>query len=47
MAEDIGILQNTIVRASFKDVWEETGHVRDVMRYYWNMVKHKATALYS
>ncbi|CAN9325074.1 unnamed protein product [Alternaria alternata] len=47
MAEDIGILQNTIVRASFKDVWEETDHVREVMGYYWNMVKHKATALYS
>jgi hypothetical protein len=47
MAEDIGILQNTIVRATFKDLWQETDGLRDIMRYYWNLVKHKGTALYS
>ncbi|KAL1796951.1 hypothetical protein ACET3X_005491 [Alternaria dauci] len=47
MAEDIGILQHTIIRAPFMALWQEADGVRGVMRYYWNMVKHKGTALYS
>jgi protein MBA1 len=47
MAEDIGLLQNTIVRAPFRDLMKEADGIREIMGYYWNIVKHKGTALYS
>ncbi|KAI4692676.1 hypothetical protein J4E81_007092 [Alternaria sp. BMP 2799] len=47
MAEDIGLLQNTIVRAPFLDVYNESPGLGGVLRYYWEIVKQKATGLYS
>ncbi|KAI4956338.1 hypothetical protein J4E91_000549 [Alternaria rosae] len=47
MAEDIGLLQNTIVRAPFLDVCNESPGLGGVLRYYWEIVKQKATGLYS
>jgi protein MBA1 len=47
MAEDIGLFQNTIVRAPFKELWKEAHGIRGVLGYYWNIVKHKGTAIYS
>ncbi|KAI4653863.1 hypothetical protein J4E93_001631 [Alternaria ventricosa] len=47
MAEDIGLLQNTIVRAPFLDVYKQSPGLAGVLRYYWEIVKHKATGLYS
>ncbi|KAG9187795.1 hypothetical protein G6011_05666 [Alternaria panax] len=47
MAEDIGLLQNTIVRAPLKDLLQEADGFRGVIGYYWALIKHKGTALYS
>ncbi|EUC47739.1 hypothetical protein COCMIDRAFT_34806 [Bipolaris oryzae ATCC 44560] len=45
MAEDIGLLQNTIIRAPFSEL-KGIG-VRGITSYYWDLVKSKGTALYS
>lgn len=45
VTEDIGLLQNTIVRAPFSKLKGE-GAV-DIMKYFWEIFKHKASALYS
>lgn len=45
MTEDIGLLQNTIIRAPFSEL-KGIG-VRGLTSYYWDLVKSKGTALYS
>lgn len=45
MAEDIGLLQNTIIRAPFSEL-KGIG-IRGLTSYYWDLVKSKGTALYS
>ncbi|USP82536.1 uncharacterized protein yc1106_09810 [Curvularia clavata] len=45
MAEDIGLLQNTIIRAPFSEL-KGIG-IRGLTNYYWDLVKSKGTALYS
>ncbi|KAF1841447.1 uncharacterized protein K460DRAFT_294079 [Cucurbitaria berberidis CBS 394.84] len=45
MAEDIGLLQNTIVRAPFKHLPKVTS--RQFWGYFWTLVKAKGTAFYS
>jgi protein MBA1 len=47
MAEDIGLLQNTIVRAPLTELLRESPGFGGLLKYYWDIVKHKGTALYS
>jgi protein MBA1 len=47
MAEDIGLLQNTIVRAPLTELLRESPGVGGLLKYYWDIVKHKGTAIYS
>lgn len=45
MAEDIGLLQNTIVRAPFKDLPKPTSW--KFWGYFWGLLKAKGTGFYS
>ena len=45
MAEDIGLLQNTIVRAPFKDLPSFTSW--QFWSYFWTLFKAKGTAFYT
>ncbi|KNG47427.1 mitochondrial carrier protein rim2 [Stemphylium lycopersici] len=45
MVEDIGLLQNTIIRAPFSEL--KGNGVGGIARYYWDLLKSKGTALYS
>ena len=45
IAEDIGLLQNTVIRAPFKDLPAVTSG--KFWKYFWTLVKLKAVALYS
>ncbi|CAE7205456.1 hypothetical protein CFE70_008629 [Pyrenophora teres f. teres 0-1] len=43
--EDIGLLQNTIIRAPFRELWKEG--LSAWPAYFWQLIKGKGTALYS
>lgn len=45
MAEDIGLLQNTVIRAPFSRL--PSPLTRPFWSYFWNLFKSKGTALYS
>ena len=45
MAEDIGLLQNTIIRAPFSKLPSPTSW--EFYSYFWSMVKARFTALYT
>ncbi|KAH6620142.1 hypothetical protein C7974DRAFT_426350 [Boeremia exigua] len=45
MADDIGLLQNTIIRARFRDLPRPTSW--EFYSYFWALIKAKATAVYT
>lgn len=45
MAEDIGLLQNTIVRAPFRDLPSPISG--KFWSYFWSLVKAKGTGMYA
>ena len=45
MQEDIGLLQNTMIRAPFRELSQQSLWL--IPTYFWKLIKSKGTALYS